>query len=102
MNKFPRHAREVEDLRTAALEFVLPGLVPTQPVFDKSSRIWTMGSCFAQNINAALSAHGVRTLFNSVPEGTTARRCLASFSERSAAIWSPPYSRRKSSRKRGS
>lgn len=68
MNKYPRHASELADLKEACRKFVLPNLVPTEPFLDRSLPVWTMGSCFAENIAAALGALGVATRCNKVGE----------------------------------
>lgn len=61
MNKYPRHARDVSDLKEAAKTYVLPGFIPAQPVLDRSIQVWASGSCFAENIAAELRNQGIRT-----------------------------------------
>lgn len=61
MNKYPRHTRDVADLKEAAKTYVLPGFIPPQPVLDRSCQVWATGSCFAENITAELRRQGIRT-----------------------------------------
>lgn len=68
MNKYPRHASELSDLKEACRKFVLPGYVPEAPALDRTLPVWTMGSCFAENIAHALGALGVTTRCNKVGE----------------------------------
>lgn len=68
MNKYPRHASEISDLKEACRKFVLPGFVPHAPILDRSLPVWTVGSCFAENIAAELGALGVATRCNKVGE----------------------------------
>jgi hypothetical protein len=69
MTKYPRHSSDLVDLKAAASEFVLPGFVTERPILKKSDRIWTIGSCFAQNIADALKAIGVPCTTAELEEG---------------------------------
>ena len=68
MNKYPRHTRDVSDLREAAKKYVLPGYVPPQPVFSRDEQVWAIGSCFAENITAELRAQGIKTAVTQLSE----------------------------------
>lgn len=52
--KYPRGVAEFDDLAALIEKYVLPGFVPEQPIITKSDLVLTQGSCFAQNISAAL------------------------------------------------
>ncbi len=68
MSKYPRHARELVDLKEAARKFVLPGVIPNVRVLDRRRSVWTIGSCFAENIFRALEEQNVAARFNMLPE----------------------------------
>lgn len=48
--------------------YVTKGWAPSQPVIDKSTRITALGSCFAENISAYLSAKGYALTRSNEPE----------------------------------
>lgn len=57
--KYPRNAAEFADLTALVEKYVLPGFVPERPIINKTDVILTQGSCFAQNILAALQENGM-------------------------------------------
>lgn len=79
--KYPRHRRDVADLITAVRDFVLLGEGPVSPIFAKSDRIWSMGSCFAQNIGKALNDAGANCAVNPIPEFANSSALLSAFIE---------------------
>lgn len=76
MNRYPRHTRDVVDLKEAAKAYVLPGFVPQQPVLPRSSQVWATGSCFAENITAELRRQGINTGFTKISETTNSPALL--------------------------
>jgi hypothetical protein len=68
MLQYPRYIPELADLDTAIEKFVLPGFLPPQPIIQRTSRIRTQGSCFAENIAQALQEAGCTTRHLSFPE----------------------------------
>lgn len=55
---FPIAGAQLADLRAAIKTYVLAGYVPDKPLFPADTAILTMGSCFAENIDAALRRAG--------------------------------------------
>ena len=80
-SKYPRTARDLSDLRAACKEYVLPGYWPKQPLFKKTDPIWTMGSCFADNVREALIRHGVPCATAGVAERNNSPTLLRQFAE---------------------
>jgi hypothetical protein len=70
MSKYPRHSRDVADLKEAAKTYVLPGSMPPHPVLSRTDQVWAIGSCFAENITAELRSRGIQTGLNVVSETT--------------------------------
>jgi hypothetical protein len=60
--KFPDDPASMADFRTACLEYILPGYAPAAPIFEKSAKVVTAGSCFAQNLSQALARVGMRNV----------------------------------------
>ena len=56
--KFPRG--EMGPFAAALREHVLPGLIPEKPLLSRSQIVLTQGSCFAQNLYAAMRERGIR------------------------------------------
>jgi hypothetical protein len=57
--RYPRYAAQFDDLDRVIQETVLPGVMITAPLFDSTSQIVTLGSCFAGNLAKSLEAHGI-------------------------------------------
>jgi hypothetical protein len=79
---WPRRDLNIENLPTLARD-MFDSLSPANPVFDKSSQIMTMGSCFAARLRAWIRSHqrAAETVF--VPEGLN-----NSFAVRQFVEWS--------------
>lgn len=81
MEKYPRSSAELTDLANASRKFVLPGFVPEKPFLTKADSIWTIGSCFAVNILAALKAHGIKCANSELMEGVNSPPMLRLYLE---------------------
>ena len=66
--KYPRSATELDNLRAAVEEFVLAGQTPPAPIIGPATRVRTQGSCFAENLAAALQARGVAAIHSGFEE----------------------------------
>jgi hypothetical protein len=80
-SKFPRHERDLSDLREACKRYILPGYLPERPPFKKTDRVWTMGSCFADNVREALEVQGVPCAAVSLKERNNSPPLLRQFTE---------------------
>ncbi len=69
-NQFPETAAQLSDLRAAIKTYVLPGYVPEKPLFPTDAKVFTLGSCFAENINDALVRAGYNSTYLAVSEMT--------------------------------
>lgn len=65
---FPETTEQLADLRTALKTYVLPGYIPEKPFLPASTGILTLGSCFANNIHAALERAGYASRNLSIAE----------------------------------
>lgn len=69
LNRFPKVQREFADLAAVVQNYVLPGHIPERPLFDRSSAILTMGSCFARELRNYLALQGMKSDWLFVPPG---------------------------------
>ncbi|MHB1207565.1 MAG: GSCFA domain-containing protein [Rhodospirillaceae bacterium] len=67
---FPTETAQLSDLRAGIKKYVLAGHVPEKPLFAANAKILTLGSCFAENINDALSRAGFDSTYLAVSEAT--------------------------------
>lgn len=81
-SKYPRHARDLDNLASACKEYVLPGYWPSKPVLKKTDPVWTMGSCFADNVKAALMRAGVPCASISLKERNNSPPLLRLFTQK--------------------
>lgn len=68
MDRYPRSASELADLKAACENFVLSDHGPSAKL-PRSDSVWTMGSCFAQNLSQALNSQGIQTHTIGLSEG---------------------------------
>jgi hypothetical protein len=59
--RYPDRHDEYRDLSQLIDKFVLPGWLPEVPPFSKSSRLLTLGSCFALELRTHLEGNGLDT-----------------------------------------
>ncbi len=69
MNLHPRRMEEYQDLPKLIETYVLPGHLPEKPLFDRSSILLTVGSCFAEELNRYIAESGMTTGWVCVPPG---------------------------------
>ena len=65
----PRTKEQFDDIETLAEQYVFAEHGPEQPIFDNTSKIVTMGSCFASELRNVLSEDNKSTDYIQVPEG---------------------------------
>lgn len=66
---FPRSKEEFDDVYSLAKDFVFTEHGPQEPVFDSSSQVLTMGSCFASELRNVLELNNKNSEYIQVPEG---------------------------------
>lgn len=66
---FPRTKDEFNDVESLAENFIFSEYGPKDPIFDNSSSILTMGSCFAMELRNVLDKLGKNSNYIQVPEG---------------------------------
>ncbi|MHB1207566.1 MAG: GSCFA domain-containing protein [Rhodospirillaceae bacterium] len=69
-NQFPSFSEDLSDVRAAIRNYILPGYVPEKPILAADSKILTLGSCFAENIDLALKRAGFDSTYLSINEVT--------------------------------
>ena len=67
---FPTETAQLSDLRAGIKKYVLAGYVPETPVLAADSKIFSLGSCFAENIDLALKRAGFDSTYLSINEVT--------------------------------
>jgi hypothetical protein len=76
---FPKSQAEFSNLRHIIDSYVLPGYVPPAPMFDATSSVLMMGSCFAQNLRNYLAERGLQSDWMFVPPGLNNTFALRNF-----------------------
>lgn len=90
---YPRqHPQDFADLQSAIEKFVLPGLIPDQPILDRSSIIRTQGSCFAENLHNAILKWGFQSRHLSFFEAVNSPLANRVFYDRVAGKSAVPFS----------
>lgn len=81
VSAFPTKQSEFDDMQKVVEERILPGFRPVRPVFNRSSVVLTMGSCFAQELRNYLAENGMRSDWLFVPPGLNNTFAVRSFVE---------------------
>ena len=58
--RYPRSVKEFSDLRRLITDYILTEFPDPQAIVSTQSNVFTLGSCFAQNIATALKKQGVK------------------------------------------
>lgn len=66
---FPRRIQDAAEFEAAIRQGVLPGAAPAEPILSPSSRLVTLGSCFAEHLALTLRGRGVEVHFQKRSEG---------------------------------
>ncbi len=68
LNRFPLDPNELRDFREAARKYILPRYAPDAPFLTRGSGVVSIGSCFAENIAAAMVKSGMQAQLLGVGE----------------------------------
>ena len=66
--KYPRSTAEFANLAKVVEDYVLPGYLPERPIIGPADSIRAQGSCFAENVVAALKLRGMNAKIMGVNE----------------------------------
>lgn len=81
VSAFPSKQAEFDDLSAVIENRILPGFLPRDPVFNKSSNVLTIGSCFAGELRNYLAEKGMNSDWLFVPPGLNNTFAVRNFVE---------------------
>lgn len=65
---YPLETSELADVRAAIVKYILPGYVPAAPLLRRDADVMTLGSCFAETVNDALTKANIKSSHLKVSE----------------------------------